>query len=400
MLKKIVNNKFILILISSLALHIMNFYQSQESAWISPYLSAASNFDFSSWSMKVDVSQMREFAMLSSEEKFSYNFPNGNLLTDYDYLAKGFLFIVIFSKMIFPFLGDLQSVQLLQGFTHIIFSLIIINLLKKDYQKWLFVILYMLNPFILYFVNFPYYYFWQFIPSVIFLIYFLANKKIGNGIFILSIIFIFIYITRPTVLLFVLFFYVLYGYREGWIKSILGIILFSIFITAIPKYGFGPWHTAYVGIGAYDNKYEITTSDNDGYDYFKSRVGKTLNSSTITNKKLRSEYYEILKNRYLSIAKESPSLLIRNALFNILQSYSLGYETNRIYLSYIISFLGLIFIMLLLYTKQYLLFFAIGLSSIGFTPYYPPIPAYMFGSYSLLTVGFIFILDYFFEKNK
>ena len=399
-LNNIINNRFILFIIAIIALQLMNFNQVQSSAWISPYLSAASNFDFTTWMMQVDLSQMDEFARLSKAEQFTYNFPHSSTLVDYDHLSKGFMLIVIFAKTLFFFLGDLQAVQLLQGLVHITLSLIIANLLNKDYQKWLFLILYMLNPLVLYLVNFPYYYFWQFIPSVIFLIYFLSGRRFGNWVFLASLIFSFVYITRPTVLFFVLFFYGLYGFKEGWLKSILAIILFFVLTTIVPKYSFGPWHTAYIGIGAYDNKYNITISDNDGYDYFKLQTGKIYNSSTVLDKELKSEYYQVLKDKYLHIANESPSLLVKNAILNISQSYSLGYKTNNTFLNYTIAMIGIVFIVLLLYSKQYLLFFAIGAAGAGFTPYYPPIPAYMFGSYILLVTAFIFIIDFFLRKNE
>ena len=62
--------------------------------------------------------------------------------------------------------------------------------------------------------------------------------------------------------------------------------------------------------------------------------------------------------------------------------------------------MGVIMMLLLLYTKQYILFLAIGFAGGGFTPYYPPIGAYMFGSYILIVIAFIGVIDYFILKRK
>lgn len=397
-LDKFINNKLLLVLVSIVALHCMDFNQSQSSSWIAPYLSAAANFDWNSFSMHVDFEQINYFATLTKDAQFKYVFPIGEHLVNYNYLALGFLFIEIVAKNLFFFLGDLEAIQALQYVFHIAVSLLLFNQLKYKYEKILFFILYMVNPIILYFVNFPFYYFWQVVPSAILAYYYLNNKNIKNIIFIITIIFVFIYITRPTVLFVILFFYMIYGFRESWSKSVIAIALFFGLMSSITSSGFGPWHTMYIGIGGYDNKYDIKLSDESGYSYFKQQTGKIISSTSIVNEDLRKEYYKILKNRYFELLSDNPILFVRNALFNVASSYSFGYKTGNKKLIYLSIISGFIFMVLLLFSRQYILFFAIGFAAASFTLYYPPIPAYMYGSYILIVLGVIGVVQFFMKR--
>jgi len=56
-------------------------------------------------------------------------------------------------------------------------------------------------------------------------------------------------------------------------------------------------------------------------------------------------------------------------------------------LAYASAAFGAVVIVLLLLTAQYSLVVGIGAVTVGFAPYFPPIPAYMFGAYMLLGVG-------------
>ena len=93
-------------------------------------------------------------------------------------------------------------------------------------------------------------------------------------------------------------------------------------------------------------------------------------------------------------------MMIKHALLNTAQSYSIGYKVGSPKIIYISAIMGVIIMFLLLYTKQYLLFLAIGFASGSFTPYFPPIGAYMYGSYILIVIGFIGIVEYFILKRR
>jgi len=382
-----------------IALIMMDFHQSMTPFWIGPYLSASINFDWLEFTLYVNWDEIKEFSKLSNSDMFTYNFTKMNDLTLYDYLAKGLVVILIIAKKIFFWQGDLESLQSLQYIVHLILSIFLISLLKKNYQKVLFFLFYAINPIILYFVNYPYYYFWQVIPSVLFSYWYFNQDKIKNILYLYSFIFAFIYITRPTVLFLILLFYILYMFRTSFKIGFLNLILFLTLINIAPNLSIGPWHTMYVGIGAYDNKYNINLDDGDGYKYYESQTAKIVNSSNIMNSDIKKNYYKVLKNRYIDILNENPTMLFKNAILNIFESYSIGYKVGSKNIIYFSAITGLFMIVLLLYTKQYILFFAIGFSGGSFSLYFPPIGAYMYGSYILIVLSVIGIIDFFILKR-
>lgn len=386
------------ILLASLLL--MDFNQSMSPGWVGPYLSAAANFDLSSFTLYVNMDDVKQFGQLSADAQFAYTFPSNKETIVYDYLAKGFLFILLFAKTMFFFLGDLEAVQYLQYLVHFFVVFGTMNLLDTNYKKVLFFIFYGINPVVLYFVNYPFYYFWQVVASSLFIYWYFNQEKIKNLIFLFSTVFAFIYITRPTVLFLIILFYILYSIKNDFKKGLVGFAVFLALINLAPNLSIGPWHTMYVGIGAYENKYKIALSDEEGYKYYKEQTGKTINSDNILNINIKDEYYQLLQERYVKIVQENPAMLLRNAILNILQSYSIGYMTGHPFINYLSAMLGLIIIGLLLYTRQYILFLAIGMASGGFTPYYPPIAAYMYGSYLLIVIGGIGIIDFLILQYK
>ena len=405
MTKYINKTNLIVIVIIFLALRLTDFNQSMTSYRVGPYLSAAVNFDWSQFVLNVNMEEIKHFSqLLQGDEYFEYKFNTVNNYIEYDYLAKGLVLLVILAKKIFFFLGDLEALQYLQYLVHILLSIFILTLFEKKYQKILFFILYAVNPLVLWVVNYPFYYFWQVIPSLIF-VYWHLKKDIKLPLMVIfSTAFAFIYITRPTVLLLVILFYFLFALKNNFKYALAGFALFFGLINIAPKLNIGPWHTMYVGIGAYENPYGIALSDEDGYKYYKEQTGKLVNSGNIMQEEIKKDYYKVLKGRYFSIVEEDPVMIIKHAILNTIQAYSIGYSHSLnqkfgnkiIYLSVLV---GLIFMGLLIYTKQYVLFLAIGFASGGFTLYYPPILTYMFGSFILLVVGVIGVIDYFLQQK-
>ena len=404
MTKYINKTNLIAIVIIFLVLKLADFNQAMTAYWVGPYLSAAVNFDWSQFVLNVNMEEVRYFDQLPQSEYWEYEFNATNNLMQYDYLPKGLVLLVILAKKIFFFLGDLEALQYLQYSAHILLSIFMLTLFEKRYQKILFFLLYAINPLVLWVVNYPFYYFWQVIPSLIFVYWYLKKDiKLPLMVFF-STIFVFIYITRPTVLLLVFLFYFLFALKNNFKYALIGFALFFGLINVVPKLNIGPLHTMYVGIGAYENPYGIELSDEDGYKYYKEQTGKLVNSGNIMQEDVKKDYYKILKARYLTIVKENPVMIIKHAVLNTIQAYSIGYSNSLnqkfgnkiIYLSVLI---GLIFMGLLIYTKQYILFLAIGFASGSFTLYYPPILTYMFGNFILLMVGVIGIVDYFIKQK-
>jgi len=386
---------FLMFILLFLLLKFFENGQMQSTDCTTPYLSGAANWSiFDGW--RVNIDEMKAFRELNIEEKLSYRFNQVEETVSYSYNAIGLMYINVLSRLIFFWQGDLQSIISIQQIIHILFSFWILFLLKPLWKKIIFYFAYVINPLILYFVDFPYYYFWQVVPSAILLIYILRKKAINNKIFILAILFALIVIVRPSTLFIVLFVLVYISYMEkNFLKGSLAIVMF-IFLTFIlkPNSVNEPWHTMYTGIGGYSNEYNITFKDTGAYKKFEDAGGEIIRgcSTNMDNNDFYIKYNAFIKKEYLNILKESPFLLVRNMCLNILQSYGFGYVPNFMIVNYFSSFVGLIFIVLLLYYKEYWIFFFIGISTISFTPYYPPIAAYMFGSYILILYGWLNIL--------
>ena len=140
--------------------------------WIAPYLSAASNYN-AGGDFKIALEQVNEFIALSSREQLSYRFNSIEDPLYYNHNPIGYVILIQSATTLFGlFAGDLQSILLLQLFIHVGICLTILSWFQKNrLQFWLILFLYALNPLILYFVVFNFYYFWQVLPSVGFLIY-------------------------------------------------------------------------------------------------------------------------------------------------------------------------------------------------------------------------------------
>lgn len=405
MSKYLTKMNLMLIIIIFIGLRFTDFNQTMTSFWVGPVLSAAVNFDWSNFNIYINLDEVYRFSELSENEFWKYNFSDTKDLILYDYLTNGLVILVVLSKKIFFFAGDLEALQYLQYLMHIGISIFTISLFKEKYQKFLFFILYAINPIVLWVVNYPFYYFWQVIPSFIF-IYWYLKKDISLGLLsAFSVIFAFIYITRPTVLLLILLFYTFLAFKNSFKKAFFGLVIFFGLVNISSGLSISPYHTMYVGIGAYSNPYNIKLDDEAGYNYYKEQTGNIVNSGNIMQTKIKNDYYKILKEKYIQIIKKNPFMILRNATLNTIQAYSIGYSHNLnqkfankiIYLSLLI---GILVIVLLLYTKQYVIFLALGFASASFTLYYPPILTYMFGNFILLVVGFIGIIDYFIKQRE
>ena len=307
----------------------------------------------------------------------------------------GYLWVVKFAYNIFPFLGPIGATVLLQVAAHLLTSFLLIKLFANYYSKILFGFGYFANPVIVYFVIFPYYYFWQFLPSFLFILsYFYQKQKINRPLFFGTILHFISFLIRPTTLLISIFTFCYNSYLKQSIKWFIVGIIFILSIVIWNNYssktlGFGPWHTAFVGLGAYPNNYSFlfNLSDERGYDRFFELTGKQVEAGVDGNNQndlsFRSEYFRILKNEYLRILKNSPIVVIRNAGINFLQGYSIGYlNKSPYYLNLISALLGAIFIAFLIYSQEWVGIMAIGISHLTFSLYFPPIQAYMFGRYS------------------
>jgi len=379
---------------------LFNTSRTMSPVWYGPYLSAAANL---SWGgpFQIDLDEVVLFSELTSEQRAQYHFTGTADLTHYNHNPLGFAYVVAGAKWLFPFLSDVWALKALQIGLHVASCLLILTLLQGRTSQILFLVLYGLNPAVIYFVTFPYYYFLQSIPSV-FLAYCLLSKRPRGpfagtaGLFFLTAAagaLGIVLLTRPTTIAAIALSLLLLLIRlqRRW----RGLLALAVF-TAVVVTGHAPteknfWHTAYVGLGAYPNEEVTLLSDNEGYDLFERETGTLMNASLGGNyydSETTSLYKQISRSAYLRILNEEYPRLALNATANIGQSFSVGFINRApLFLNYIIAMSGFLVAALLMKSGQYWLTTAIFLTSATFTPYYPPIQAYMFGAFLLLVLG-------------
>jgi hypothetical protein len=150
-----------------------------------------------------------------------------------------------------------------------------------------------------------------------------------------------------------------------------------------------PWRPLYVGVAAYRNPYMNNLSDMAMYDLYKARTGLPYRY-TGSDLAQENRLANVLREEVTMLWNKAPDLFIRHALVNTLLAFSTGYVNgggDR--LNYALAALGLLIAGWLLWKRRYWFVLAI-LAAVGtFTPYYPPIPAYMYGAYLLLVMAFV-----------
>jgi len=387
--------------------YIMQPVKGMSPVYSVPYFSGAKQLSFGGeW--KFDLAEVDILKGKSIQDLYFYDFDNENKeLLPYNLTNSGFLYLVALTDSIIPVLGPIGAIVFFQLLVHMFICWIIYKKMDNKIMKKLFLFFYYCNPLVIYFALFPFYYFWQVIPSVIFIYYYFdKSPKINYYLYTLCVFLAFLaFVIRPTVLFLVLGIigYVWYKYQNKY--ALLGIPFFALLVMIWGNYfnhterAGGPWHTIYIGIGAYPNPYpELEKlSDNQGYETYNKLTGEQMSASidgTYTKSiEKRKTYLNLLKNQYLKIVKENPLLITRNAILNYFQGFSIGYITGKpYYVHLIISLTGLFLFLWLFLTKRWVEIGAISLSHISFTPYYPPIQAYYYGSILLICIFSISVI--------
>ena len=152
-----------------------------------------------------------------------------------------------------------------------------------------------------------------------------------------------------------------------------------------------PVHQLFIGVGAYPNPFGIKpVSDNVGLDKYNQITNRNFNASPLeldwpSNLSLREDYDKVLLKEIKVMFNEHPFIYFRNAILNFLVGYSIGYtDAFPYWLKLIISLFGLVFACYLLYYRLYIDVLVIALSHVIFSPYFTPIPVFMFSTYILL----------------
>lgn len=366
--------------------------------WSVPYFSGAANLEpGSGWYFlpgEVDSLQQKK-----GWDYYTYQFKKGGSkeLQSYSHNVAGYLYWVYAAHKLIPVFNEVFSIVFLQVLLHVMICIFTLKLLVRTISRFAFLFLYAVNPLIIYLVTFPFYYFLQSIASLIIILFYFHKRRTFIWSLSLIIILIMVFMTRKTVLPLGIMLTGVLVLQKRYLLSLLnlaGLILIPFFLENTrlnPSKTSGPWHPAFIGIGAYPNPYRELNelSDNCGVFLYRKEVDSSFNweisGKYMKDQTVMSSYQIFIKNRYLGILKDNPFLLVRNAAINFFQGYSVGHLSNKAFiLNLMIAVSGLIFFLLLVRKKEWFFLIAIGLSHLAFSPYYPPIPAYFFGSYILI----------------
>ncbi|MBV9987982.1 MAG: hypothetical protein JO301_09900 [Chitinophagaceae bacterium] len=375
--------------------------------WTYPYCSGAANLDMS-FQWKVGTEEYDKLVKLPEAEykKYRHQRSSHTILNQYNNF--GYVIIVFIARNIFFEAGDLNAVIYLQIIIHALTVILIVSLLKTRSKKLLFIFLYGLNPFIIHFVTFPFYYFWTVIPCYLFCWFYLKRKTAGvYSIVPVTLLLYLSLLIRPTTVLVIVAVYVLlFLFARGRQKLVvflgfLGFATMAFLFDGKPK---NPekdestvWHTAFIGFGAYPNSRNIEMKDSYLYDRYFDSTKTIVSSSPITgtfqNVSTKNAYFGFAKNQYLSLLKEEKIRLLRNASLNMLEAFSYGYIIDHKTVTYASIFVGLFIIGYAIYRRYYALGICIFCYAATYTPFYPPIPAYHFGAFLVVFILVTFLGD-------
>lgn len=376
----------------------------QAPVWTVPYLSGAANYTVKDgW--RVQKASLLEFKRLDGSARWRYRAPQvGEAeLMPYNYLSVGFVHVVRVARALMPWLGDLQAVAVLQCLIHLVACWAILMMLPGNLTRGLFVAAYAANPLVIYFVTFPFYYFWQSVVPLA-IVYSLLRQwrlPLWQAIPLVLMACASVWI-RPSTLFVAAGFAAYLAWRKRWAGGVVLLLIFAAGVSSIFKQRTGsPTHTMFAGLGAYGQPEGLYLSDESVTKFYERQTGEKPEFSDHTGfggnwyePGFRARYNSVVREGVRDFARRHPWIMARNAGANTLQGFSIGYltqvpDTAR----YVVAFTGFVFFLLLARSQLWTILVANALALGSFTLYYPPVPAYMFGSYVLLAVGAILIIS-------
>ena len=389
------------ILLGFVFLYVLMPVYGMSTVWSVPYFSGAANTQWGGEWLFAPM-DVQNYKAISGFDIYLYEFQSypSSELASYTYNTTAYLYLVKIAHTIFPFLGQVGAIVLLQLVVHLAIVVSVNSKIPGAAYKLLFVFFYAINPLILYITLMPFYYFWSVLGSAGALLIFLSPRS--NIFKVLGLVSLIVigFLTRATVFPLIVFVVMALLYYRQFISAAVAVAWVFVVVFLYNAHinqtvGYGPWHTAFIGIGAYPNPYPYLydLSDDRGIERYESLTGTELSTSIGGNfyeEEVKSHYTEIMQAEYWQIAQENPFMMIRNVVLNTLQFYSVGHLANRSYLlNLIISLSGLtVFIFLLIY-RAYAYLLLIFFTGFGVAMLYPPIPAYNFATYLVLVVSLI-----------
>jgi hypothetical protein len=386
-------------------IHLWGNLDQMSSNWTGPYYSGSANLELGGKFMvcESDIYQYNKLDKDALEKKFVFSPCQESVY--YNHNPVGYCYLLKISRTFFGYLGDLNAAIVLQILFYFLCSYLLFQYVNvSNTVKILLFILFFLNPFVLRFTAFNFYYFWFIIPVFLSFVYITKSKLPLYLDFLLFILVSIIFSFRPTFLIIVPTILILSYYQLGLKNALIKVaILITVLLVCFQPAAKNFYHTATVGIGAYPNHYNITLSDDDAYQLYFIKTGEKLNASYGGNyydPKTLEVYKEITQEYFLKYIQEYPLEFFRNALLNTGLAFSSGYITSLpYYAKVLLSVLGWLLLVLLLVNKEYLIPFLILANSATIVLYYPPIPAYILGNYLLLAYGVLILLEKKFIKG-
>jgi hypothetical protein len=367
--------------------------QRMGTNWVGPCLSAAQALNPIKGELLVDLDDLQKFKFLDdSSLEDSYQFSNKGNHKPYIYGSRGYSYLIKFSTLLFPDVGHQLAVIYLQCLLHLLLCFGILSTSSLPFSvRLMFLIFYALNPLILRFVTFNFYYFWQGIPSFgILYIYWKVKNKFCWLLILCTLPLVIL--VRPTTIFISTAFLLLLFLRHSEVLSI-GYAILTLVVVGwlnVPD-AKSPWHTFYAGVGGYANPYGISLSDESSYALYCENTGIKLNASSGGNfydYSVKKKYTAITRQEYLAVLEKSLVLLVKNAIVNFFTSFSLGYVNKAPdWVNYLIALSGLVFAAWLAFCRKFHTLIFLTLGVIGFVFYYPPIGAYMYGNYFITGLG-------------
>lgn len=324
-------------------------------------------------------------------------------LHDYSINQPGLLYIIRLASFLFPFLGQIGALKLLQLLVHISFSILILFSLSASKKQTVFFFAYAVNPFIIYLTLFPFYYFWQVINGGL-LILILLNEKKQNSYWLtaFAILFALLYHVRISTLPLSIFTLAFAFKKLPALNRIvaIGILIFTITLCNTTYLSKHPGHVMYSSLGAYPDSPVKNFSDNISFQNYNIATGNNYSYESTPSmydpEVIMGEARWGL-DQFILFCHQKPLIVFRNALLNVFESFSFGYATSSLALTYFASVLGFLFLIVLLQKRKFYFITMILVSSSSYIIYLAPVPIYLFGTYILSVYVFI---ETFLSKNN
>lgn len=380
--------------------------RQQAAHWRGTYFSFAAHLVPTAFTASprflVDTAEVNLFDKMPPQQQRAYRFRNNPaLLTEYVFMQIGYGYMCVLARLLFPYNSDSTAIVGLQTLVHLWLCLYLLSWLSAGWKRWYFLLAYACNPLIIRYVTYDFYYFWQVIPSFLLVYSQLGWRgKPGWG-GLLGPLLGLLFVMRPSVAL-----------AQGWLGMIWArqgrwrlLLLTAALAMLVGGWLYrpvasAPYRPMYVGIAAYSNPYMNNMSDVALYDLYQKHTGTAYQFGT-SDKAQEARLTQILRQQVSLLVNIAPWMFLKNAFLNTLEAFSVGYVAGGgDAINYASALVGCVVLGLLLRFRQYVYILGI-LATVGtFTPYYPPIPAYMYGAYLLLLMGLLPPIDALVKRAK